>query len=71
MKEVQLSSWAEFKKICIVTKNLKVQCVEGAETYHLFAIDGPSLCWWVNLIKDTPAAAEFKKVYLKDCNQPL
>jgi hypothetical protein len=71
MKEVQLSTWTEFKKICIIKKDLKVQCVETADTYNLFALDGPSLCWWVNLVKDTPDSSDFKKNHLKDCNKPL
>jgi len=70
MKDVILSSWKEFKEVCIAKKKLLVQFTEEDSTYKIFAIDGP-VVWSVTVMVGTPEGEEFKKKYMKDSNKPL
>jgi len=51
MQQIELSSWASFKDVCITRKNLNCQFAETEKEYILYGPDSASLLWVYRLAK--------------------
>lgn len=61
---LELTSWAQFKAICITEKGLDCQYTEGADRYDLFGPDANNLTWHTVILKNGGAEqVEFDATY--------
>jgi hypothetical protein len=51
MERIEISSWTEFKQICITQKNLNCQYGEHADSYDLYGPDCGAMLWCFTLPK--------------------
>lgn len=51
---MRAANWADFKDICIVKKNLNLQCEEAEGSWHIVGPDGNNINWEIDLPKLLP-----------------
>ena len=75
--ELGLSTWSEFKTICVDSKNLKLQYSDMGSSYRVVGPDFNSINWVLEIPKklpddsDNPDAITFEENYKSSCNQPI
>ena len=51
---LELSTWTQFKNLCILTKNLNCQFTEDATRYDFYGPDANNLTWHTSIMKSEP-----------------
>lgn len=73
--DLGLSTWSQFKTICITTKNLNCQYADLGDAYRIVGPDANGILWVVEVLKllpdgvtPNPDATDFQANFQSSCN---
>jgi hypothetical protein len=69
--DLGISTWDEYKSVCIDTKDLNSQYVDMGSSYRIIGPDANDINWILDLPRGTTSAADFENNYASTFNKKI